>query len=136
MAPRPPIVRHSLSQLAISTKIFGTPGDDVLVGTSDDDLIEGLDGADRLEGGDGNDQLIGGTGQNRYVGGAGDDYIEGGTRAIVTEDYDRAIYSDATGPINVVVDQTTTVTGDAFVGWERARLSTAIGSGDWGTYVK
>jgi Ca2+-binding RTX toxin-like protein len=57
--------------------INGTPNADVLTGTSQVDAIFGLDGNDRLQGLAGNDRLDGGNG------------------------FDRAIYTDATGPVTV-----------------------------------
>ncbi|PPQ19123.1 hypothetical protein CV770_12515 [Bradyrhizobium sp. AC87j1] len=55
----------------------GTSGSDVLLGTSQADAISGLAGNDRLQGFGGNDLLDGGT------------------------DFDRAVYTDATGGISV-----------------------------------
>ncbi|MBU2580479.1 MAG: hypothetical protein KJ622_02010, partial [Alphaproteobacteria bacterium] len=107
----------------------GGAGDDILNGTSDADLLFGGTGAD---------QLFGGTGQNRYYGGSGDDYIEGGSRAILTADYDRVIYSDASGPINVSIDSLgfTTVVGDLSVGTDTLFLvDSVIGTDFADTYT-
>nr|WP_128927173.1 calcium-binding protein [Bradyrhizobium guangxiense] len=60
-----------------NNSITGTSANDVLVGTSQNEGIFGLGGNDRLQGLGGNDTLDGGAG------------------------FDRAVYSDATGPITV-----------------------------------
>ena len=57
--------------------------------------IDGLDGKDRIDGGGGNDMLYGDAGYDTLNGGAGNDLLDGGS------ELDRAIYTDATGPITV-----------------------------------
>src|SRR5439155_1766672 len=91
----------------------GTIGADIITGAGGNDVIEGLDGNDTLSGlagndtirggagndvllgGDGNDTLEGGDGRDYLTGGAGDDHLDGGLS------YDRAVYSDATGPVTI-----------------------------------
>ena len=91
----------------------GTIGADIITGAGGNDVIEGLDGNDTLSGlagndtirggagndillgGDGNDTLDGGDGRDYLTGGAGDDHLDGGLS------YDRAVYSDATGPVTI-----------------------------------
>ncbi|MEH2614336.1 Ig-like domain-containing protein [Bradyrhizobium sp. AZCC 1693] len=91
----------------------GTIGADVLTGAGGNDIIDGLDGNDTLSGlsgndtiygrggndivlgGDGNDTLEGGDGRDYLTGGAGDDHLDGG------QSFDRAVYTDATGPVTI-----------------------------------
>jgi VCBS repeat-containing protein len=73
----------------VGATVVGTASNDVLSGTAGDDIIQGLAGNDRLTGGAGNDLLDGGTG------------------------FDRAVYSDATGPISITLASgTVTAPGD------------------------
>ncbi|UPK37904.1 hypothetical protein IVB18_11715 [Bradyrhizobium sp. 186] len=65
------------SDFVLPTATNGTSGSDVLLGTSQADAISGLAGNDRLQGFGGNDLLDGGT------------------------NFDRAVYTDATGGITV-----------------------------------
>ncbi|WBL77252.1 Ig-like domain-containing protein [Bradyrhizobium xenonodulans] len=65
------------SDFIFNNSITGTSANDVLVGTSQADGIFGLGGNDRLQGLGGNDTLDGGNG------------------------FDRAVYSDAAGPVTV-----------------------------------
>src|SRR5262245_6781993 len=75
--------------------ILGLAGDDILTGGGLADLLVGGDGNDLLRGGGGDDFLVGGSGDDRLVGGAGNDILDGG------DGRDLAIYTDATGGINV-----------------------------------
>lgn len=88
---------------------IGTLGADVLTGGSGPDAIDGLDGNDQLNGAGGDDFLFGGAGYDTLIGGAGNDRLDGGS------EIDRALYTDATGPI-IVDMKAGTVTGDASVG--------------------
>jgi Ca2+-binding RTX toxin-like protein len=74
---------------------LGTLGDDNLIGDATNNSIDGLDGRDHISGLGGNDFLYGGAGKDFLTGGAGNDLLDGGT------DFDRAIYTDATGSITV-----------------------------------
>jgi Ca2+-binding RTX toxin-like protein len=97
---------------------FGTLGDDVLTGGGGADSIDGLDGRDQIDGGGGNDFLYGGAGYDKLTGGSGDDLIVGGPGI------DRAIYSDATGPITVDMAAGTTATLRlATTRWSRSNKS-------------
>lgn len=64
----------------VTSRVVGTPGDDVLVDTPGDTVLNGLDGNDVLDGqfGDGNDIFLAGDGADIVVGGEGNDRILGG----------------------------------------------------------
>ena len=74
---------------------IGTLGDDTLSGSPNADTIDGLNGRDTIDGGAGDDLLYGGMSYDTLTGGAGDDRLDGGS------ELDRAIYTDAIGPITV-----------------------------------
>jgi hypothetical protein len=104
-------VRSNYTGTALEEKIAaapltltGTEVADTLVGGDGNDAISGLGGSDTLRGGAGDDTLSGGAGKDYLTGGAGNDTIDGG------QDFDRAIYTDATGGITVNL-QAGTATG-------------------------
>ncbi len=63
---------------ALSDKLIGGDGDDVIEGRAGNDLIFGDAGDDELLGGDNNDTVEGGTGNDKIAGGAGNDILRGG----------------------------------------------------------
>ena len=67
----------AIATISYANHIVGDSSDNVLIGTSRIDVIEGLGGRDTLQGLGSNDRLDGGSG------------------------FDRALYTDATGPITV-----------------------------------
>jgi Ca2+-binding RTX toxin-like protein len=73
--------------------LTGTEVADTLEGGDGNDAISGLGGNDILRGGAGNDTISGGAGKDSLTGGDGNDTLDGGA------DFDRAIYTDATGGI-------------------------------------
>ncbi|MBR1143698.1 tandem-95 repeat protein [Bradyrhizobium sp. AUGA SZCCT0431] len=75
--------------------LTGTEVADTLVGGDGNDTIAGLGGGDTLKGGAGDDTLSGGAGKDNLTGGEGNDILDGG------QDFDRAVYTDATGGITV-----------------------------------
>jgi Ca2+-binding RTX toxin-like protein len=86
--------------------LFGNDGNDFLEGGDGDDLLDGGAGNDHLIGdsGNGNDILIGGTGDDILEGGAGNDTLTGGAGNDTLKGesgFDRAVYTDATGPVTV-----------------------------------
>ncbi len=115
---------------------LGTIGDDILTGDQSVadviDVIEGLDGNDILDGAGNNDTLSGGAGGDTLIGGAGDDLLDGGAGndALIGstgadlldggDGQDRAVYTSATGAINVQL-AVGTVTGDASIGTDTLR---------------
>ena len=109
----------TLASLAASDFIFapanhivGDNNDNILVGTSGIDWIEGLGGNDTLQGLAGNDLLDGGSG------------------------IDRAIYTDATGPITVDLAAGTVERGDRAVGTDTLVSIEQIRGSDFAdTYV-
>jgi VCBS repeat-containing protein len=58
---------------AVSDRIRGFGGNDILLGGAGDDVLDGGPGDDHLQGGDGDDVLIGGPGSDVLQGGAGQD---------------------------------------------------------------
>ena len=60
-----------------STRIQGTPGNDVIFAGAGNDTIAGGDGVDRVCGGDGDDTMDAGTGDDLMDGGEGDDEMHG-----------------------------------------------------------
>ncbi|WP_375161679.1 tandem-95 repeat protein [Bradyrhizobium sp. RDT46] len=75
--------------------LTGTEVADTLTGGDGNDVISGLGGNDTLKGGAGDDMILGGAGKDALTGGVGNDTLDGGA------DFDRAIYSEATGGITV-----------------------------------
>jgi Ca2+-binding RTX toxin-like protein len=69
--------------------IRGGAGNDKLVGGTQDDDLNGGGGNDTVDGSDDNDSLDGGVGADILTGGTGTDF---------------ATYADATGPVNVTLD--------------------------------
>jgi len=64
---------------ALSDRIYGDAGANILDGGNGYDVLEGREGDDTLSGGDGNDTMRGGEGNDHLYGDAGDDIIYGGT---------------------------------------------------------
>lgn len=69
---------HALSGTAVTDRIRGFGGDDVLAGRDADDILDGGAGADTLSGGDGDDVLRGAEGADALWGDAGNDTLDGG----------------------------------------------------------
>lgn len=63
---------------AVSMRVKGGAGDDVLTGGARGDVLDGELGNDTLDGGAGNDVLEGGAGTDTLTGGSGADSISGG----------------------------------------------------------
>ena len=84
--------------------LTGTEIADTLIGGDGNDTLSGLGGSDILKGGAGDDTLLGGAGKDYLTGGEGNDILDGG------QDFDRAIYTDASSAITVNL-QAGTVTG-------------------------
>lgn len=80
---------------AAPLSLMGTEVADTLIGGDGNDVISGLGGNDTLKGGAGDDTILGGAGKDALTGGAGNDTLDGGS------DFDRAIYTEATGGITV-----------------------------------
>ena len=99
-------------------RVRGSFFNDTISGDANDNFLEGQGGDDVLNGRGGNDTLIGGGGADGLDGGAG---------------FDRALYTDATGPITVDLGAGTAsgagVGSDTLVSIDRcaaAALTTAI----------
>jgi hypothetical protein len=100
--------------------VVGGAGNDSIHGGALADSFSGGNGDDTLVGGGGNDTLDGGLGFNVLRGGAGDDLLIQPNSAIITNGA-RAEYTDAMGPITVLLSGPatgtgSTVSGDASVG--------------------
>jgi Ca2+-binding RTX toxin-like protein len=63
---------------ALSNRLTGGDGCDLLFGRGGNDTLSGLGGDDKLYGGNGNDTLFGLDGNDRLAGGAGADTLDGG----------------------------------------------------------
>ena len=100
---------------------LGTLGNDTLTGGGGNDSIDGLDGSDIINGAGGNDLLFGGAGRDFLTGGTGDDFLDGGSN------FDRAVYTDATGGVTINLGLGTASGGgignDTLVNIEAARGS-------------
>ena len=69
---------ETFGKIAITSKIYGEAGNDIITGGSGADRIMGGDGNDWISGGAGNDIIYGEAGDDRLFGGDGKDYIVGG----------------------------------------------------------
>lgn len=65
-------------QITIQARIWGGPGDDILVGGSGNDVIYGSWGNDNIQGRGGNDWLFGELHNDHVYGGPGNDMLNGG----------------------------------------------------------
>ncbi len=93
----------------------GFGGTDTLVniesarGSDFNDTLTGNDAFNNLDGRAGNDLLSGAAGEDTLTGGAGDDTLDGGSQlkqldtANQNNEYDRAVFSDATGGVTVLL---------------------------------
>ncbi len=70
-----------LRVLAVTSRVYGGAGNDVIYGSPAADRISGQDGNDWINAGGGNDTLYGNAGADRLFGGDGKDYIFGGAGA-------------------------------------------------------
>jgi Ca2+-binding RTX toxin-like protein len=104
------------------------------------DTVIGLGGNDNLLGEAGNDSLLGGSGADTLTGGAGNDTLDGGTQltipipadtANVSNEFDVAIFSDATSGVTVTLgaDGTAGVATGGGIGTDALRdVEMVIGS--------
>lgn len=130
--------------LATGTATDGLGGTDTLAnienirGSNFNDTITGSSNSDRLEGRAGDDSLVGGDGADSLVGGTGNDTLDGGTQrtpassADLSQQYDLAIYTDATSDVTVALgaDGTNgTATGGGLGTDTLINIEMVIGSG-------
>jgi Ca2+-binding RTX toxin-like protein len=82
------------------------------IGSSYGDTLIGSPATDNLEGRIGNDSIFGGDGADNLTGGMGDDTLDGGAQLTIpnsadtanrSNEYDVAMFSDATSGVNVVL---------------------------------
>jgi Ca2+-binding RTX toxin-like protein len=90
----------------------GNDGNNDFQARSGNDTVLGLGGNDNLLGEAGNDSLLGGSGADTLTGGVGDDTLDGGEQLTlpnpedtvnVSNEFDVAVYSDATSGVTVTL---------------------------------
>ncbi|MEO8629368.1 MAG: calcium-binding protein [Betaproteobacteria bacterium] len=103
----------ALTGTAVTDRIRGFDGNDVLAGCAGDDMLDGGAGDDLLDGGDGDDILIGGPGADHLQGRAGDDtyQIDAADEVVDDEGANTIIFVDNTTLDDISVAELSTSDG-------------------------